>query len=221
MIAVRLFMDRFAPDEVAGVIGDLPREFVITLGFIEGLAIAASVGLLVALLAVVFEWPREDTKPRGARWAASAFAIACFGFIVAFEGGWRRQMWILVPLLLMSLAAGAVGAAALARAGQAERGQRYCGFLCGLAVTAVGIPLCVMFGPVVGFPDARVCLRESAEPLTGSLVADTNDRVVLLRQPQVERAEDAGRTVDSVPADLVARLDFGDLSGLPDCQAPR
>ena len=221
VIAVRLFMDKFAPDEVAGVIGELPREFVITLGFIEGLAIAASVGLLLALLAVLAEWPSKTTKPAAAGWSAALFAVACFIFIIVFEGGWRRQMWILVPLLLMSLAAGAAGAAALARAGQAERSERSRGALCFLVVTAVGIPLCVMFGPIVGFPDARVCLRDSEEPLTGSLVADTPDSVVLLRQPQAQREEATLRTVDTVPSDLVARLDFGDLSGLPDCTPPR
>jgi hypothetical protein len=118
---------------------------------------------------------------------------------------------------MMSLAFRFAGAAALARAGQANRTRRYCGLLCGVAVTAVGIPLCVMFGPIVGFPDARVCLRDSGEPLTGSLVADTDDGVVLLRQPEARREADTGRTVDSIPADLIGRLDFGDLNGLPDC----
>jgi hypothetical protein len=77
-----------------------------------------------------------------------------------------------------------------------------------------------MFGPIVGFPDARVCLQERSEPLTGSLVADTPRGVVLLRQPQAEREEADIRTVDTVPADLIARLDFGDLDGLPACEGP-
>jgi hypothetical protein len=142
VISVRLFMDKFAPDEVASVIGELPREFVITLGFIEGLAIAASVGLLLALVAVLAEWPSPNTTPKAARASAIAFAVACFVFIVVFEHGWRRQMWILVPLLLLSLAAGAVGASALARAGKAERSERSRGALCFIVVTAIGIPLC-------------------------------------------------------------------------------
>jgi hypothetical protein len=219
VIAVRLFADKYGPDEVAGVIGELPREFVITLGFIEGLAVAASVGLILGLLASWEHAPRRWLTLKTIRVAATLFSFGCFVFIAfVFEGGWRAELWALVPPLVLSLAAGAVGAGVVSRAVDQEKSARCVGFLVGVSVMAIGMPLCVMFGPIVGFPDARVCLRGSDKPLTGSLVADTADSVVLLRRPESLREDETDRTVDTIPSDLVARLDFGDIDVLPPCE---
>jgi len=152
--------------------------------------------------------------------------------------GWPPPLvgWaIFLPPLVLSWAAGAIAARPVSRAAKvahdasvfnspdAIKSSRDLGFRVAVAVTAIGMPLCVMFGPIVGFPDARVCLRGSDKPLTGSLVADTKESVVLLRRPEAQREDDTKRTVDSIPADLVSRLDFGDVEDLdpplPDCQA--
>jgi hypothetical protein len=235
VIAVRLFVDKYWPDEVAGVIGELPREFVITLGFIEGLAVAVSVGVVVGLVAAGWDWLQTKLTFNTARYSAWIFALGCYLFMFGHEG-WRPvTLAIFLPSFLLSVAAGSVAAHSVSRAatvsstasdlGTADSNKRSrdLGFRVAVAVTAIGMPLCVMFGPIVGFPDARVCVRGSDKPLTGSLVADTKESVVLLRRPEADREDDSDRTVDTIPADLVARLDFGDIKdvvpGLPPCDA--
>jgi hypothetical protein len=53
-----------------------------------------------------------------------------------------------------------------------------------------------------------------------SLVVDGDDRVVLIRQSKDEREQTTARTIDSIPTDLVARLDYDDLAELGPCDAP-
>jgi hypothetical protein len=224
VIAVRMFVEKFNPDEVAAVIGELPRETVITLGFIEGVAVAAAVGLLLGSLASANDWPHDNSSEKAIRRLGVTFALLCFVFIVGFLFVDDRDpnLWILIlPVpVLMSWAAAHLGARRMVNAAKRGAGAHLKGAITGAVVTAIGIPLCVMFGPIVGFPDARVCLREGDAPLTGSLIADTGDRIILIRQPDAQRRMDSDRTVDSIPADLVGRLDYGDTAGLPDCPVP-
>ncbi len=221
VIATRLFVDRFTPDEVVGVIGELPKTFVTTLGFVEGFGVALAIGVFLGTLAGGFQWPKRVTPP----WRPVAlfwlFALVCFGVVVENEGEWREGMWILVPSLLLSAAIAYVGVKTLlgSRAVRSRRVLNRAGAAAAL-VTAVGIPLCVMCGPIVGFPSARVCLRTTATPLTGSLVVDGDDRVVLIRQSKHEREQTTARTIDSIPTDLVARLDYGDVAELGPCDEP-
>lgn len=46
VLALRLMFDNFRLDAVVNLIGQLPREFVITAGFVEAVAPALVVGLL-------------------------------------------------------------------------------------------------------------------------------------------------------------------------------
>ena len=221
VIATRLFVDRFEPDEVVGVIGELPKTFVTTLGFVEGFGVALAIGLVLGALAAAFKWPKAATpagRPLALFWL---FALGCFVYVVVQEDEWRTGMWILMPSLLLSIAIAYVGVKTLlsSNAVDSTRVLNRAGAAAAL-VTAVGIPLCVMCGPIVGFPSARVCLQTTATPLTGSLVVDGDDRVVLIRQSKEEREQTTSRTIDSIPTDLVARLDYGDLAELAPCDAP-
>ena len=47
--ALRLVFDGFSLEAIVGLIGQLPRETVITAGFVEGLGPAVLVGIVVAL----------------------------------------------------------------------------------------------------------------------------------------------------------------------------
>src|SRR5215207_3240028 len=91
VVAVRLFVEKFKPDEVAAVIGELPRETVITLGFIEGVSVAAAFGLLLGSLAAANDWPRESSSEEKRRRLEQkirrlgvTFAVVCFAIIVGF-----------------------------------------------------------------------------------------------------------------------------------------
>ena len=199
VVAVRL-RRQVAPDQVVGVIGELSRETMITLGFIEGFSVAAAVGLLFGLATAIINRPWKRVRASMIYVPMWIFAAGCFAFIVYHLDGWRAELWILVPLVVMLWAAAILGGRLLAAAAKKSRRCRSRPGLTAVVVIAVGIPLCVMFGPIVGFPDARVCLRTTSEPLTGSLIADTVDRVVLIRQTVDEREASNDRTIDSVPS---------------------
>jgi hypothetical protein len=211
VIATRLFADNFAPDEVVGVIGELPKTVAVTLGFIEGIGVALALAILTAAVFAAFDWPRTDTHALVAIVLVWLFGLGCLIYPIA-KLGWSQGMWILVPLWPLAGIIGTFGMPVVCAA--TTRLDR---FLAGaVVITAVGIPLCVMWGPIVGFPSARVCLRDDPE-LTGSLVANTKDRVVLIRQTKADRKTTDDRTIDTIPGDTVARVDYGDLGGLPPC----
>jgi hypothetical protein len=203
-------------------------NFLVTTGFLEALGIPLSIGLVAAPFAVMNDWPK--TTPAGqaveSRWDPwwLVLALTVGGFVpfvlvvVAVDGGWRKELWFLMPLLIATWAALLGGMRSIREAGEGKRHRRAGAVVVGLVVSIVTAPIVIGFAPVLGFPDARVCIRDSDPELEGGLVADTSDRVVLIRLTEGQRGAQGGRTIDSIPADLLERVDSGTLDDLPGCE---
>jgi hypothetical protein len=245
VIALRMIFDRFTLEETVGLIGQLPREFVVTAGFVEVVGISALVGLVAGLVLAAFNRPRRaqsdderwpkltDQRFRMPTWF---WLIGLAVVLVAPSAAWLALASDLEPLpSIVAIVAAALpsygvvclGWYGLRRVGmtakadgetqtsgevKGSRGQR--ALLGGAIWAGMTVPGVVVFLSLVGFEPARVCLRGSGQELTGRLVANTGEQVLLLRrEDNPER-----RSVVTVPGDRVERLDYGgNLGDLPSC----
>jgi hypothetical protein len=244
VIALRMIFDRFTLEETVGLIGQLPREFVVTAGFVEVVGVSALVGLIAGLLLAAFgkpdrdtsndeRWPRLTDQPLGHRGPPTWFWLVGLALLfVAPSVAWLVLASDLEPLAsvvaivaaaLPSYGAVCLGWYGLRQVGMTPRsgGQRSLGqraLLGGVVWAGMTVPGVLVFLSLVGFEPARVCIRGSDQALTGRLVANTGDQLLLLRRedhPEV-------RSVVTVPGDRVERLDYGgDLADLPSCREIR
>jgi hypothetical protein len=264
VIALRMIFDRFTLEETVGLIGQLPREFVVTAGFVEVVGISALVGLVAGLVLAAFNRPKR-VQSKDKRWPKLTdqrllrmptwfWLIGLAVVLVAPSAAWLALASDLKPLpSVVAIVAAAlpsygvvclgwyglrrVGMTAKAdgekertdadgekqstdadgetqRSGEVKgsRGQR--ALLGGAIWAGMTVPGVVVFLSLVGFEPARVCIRGSGQELTGRLVANTGEQVLLLRRED----DPETRSVVTVPGDRVERLDYGgNLGDLPSC----
>lgn len=246
VIALRMIFDRFTLEETVGLIGQLPREFVVTAGFVEVVGISALVGLVAGLVLAAFDRPRR-VQSDDERWPKLTdqqflgmptwfLLIGLAVVLVAPSAAWLALASDLKPLpSVVAIVAAAlpsygvvclgwyglrrIGMTAKAdgekqRSGEVKgsRGQR--ALLGGAIWAGMTVPGVVVFLSLVGFEPARVCIRGSGQELTGRLVANTGEQVLLLRRED----DPETRSVVTVPGDRVERLDYGgNLGDLPSC----
>jgi hypothetical protein len=81
----------------------------------------------------------------------------------------------------------------------------------GLVWTGMALVPAVVFAGGVEFERARICVSGKATPITGFLIADTKDRVLLgINKGDSER-------VSSFPSRVVRHVQYGDLPASLDC----
>jgi hypothetical protein len=242
VIALRMIFDRFTLEETVGLIGQLPREFVVTAGFVEVIGVSALVGLIAGLVLAAFNRPNRDrrgseTWPNLTDKAFGPAPTWLLLIVLALLFAAPSVLWLVLAGDLKPLASVvAIVAAALPSygavclgwyglrqvgmtpesGGKRSRGQR--ALVGGVVWAGMTVPGVLVFLSLVGFEPARVCIRGSDQELSGRLVANTGEQVLLLRRedhPEV-------RSVVTVPGDRVERLDYGgDLADLPSCREIR
>lgn len=224
VIGLRLLLDRFSLQESVGVIAELPREFVVTAGLVEALAAAALVGVIAALIAIIINRPDENDCNKEI-WdppiLVITFAVITLGipYVVGFIVLGDRMpeaLWLL-PAPVLTFCSLCAGWYLLRRAGGLVRYRMSRAALAGLVWTGIAVTPGIVAASFLGFEDARICIRDGGGQLTGGLIASSDSRVLLIRLEEAERTDDTPRTVDSIPADRVERLDHGDITGLPPC----
>jgi hypothetical protein len=216
VLALRLLFDNFGLDAVVNLIGQLPREFVITAGFVEAVAPSLLVGLVATILFAAWGGPRRrrhsDRLDRGPKWLLILLALAGMSLLMvspalalAIHRGetWEtRAALAAIPITLLFVLPGwwtirQVGKTRWLRFPKAVAG--------GLLWSGMALVPAVVFAGGVQFESARICVIGKAAPVRGFLIADTRDRVLV--------GHNVGdvETISSFPTRVVQQLQYGDI----------
>ncbi|HEX6152486.1 MAG TPA: hypothetical protein VFZ19_03090 [Solirubrobacterales bacterium] len=224
VIALRLLFDHFAFSEVVTTIGQLPRAPVVATALVNVIGPALTLGLVMGLfhgvtggLRLSEKYPKPGRSPRW--WEAlvallPALIVTLPGLWVAHrhEGPAPVGRWIIAALLLAPILLAAwylrprIAASGWSRVGRSAA--------VGAAWAVIALIPMVLVSSALPFERAQVCVSGIAEPVTGKLIGESDDRILL--------EEQFGREVGviALPADQVTLSEYGDLSSSFACPAP-
>jgi hypothetical protein len=229
VIALRMLFDHFGVNSAVTIIGQLPREVVVTTAMLDVIAPSAVVGLVVLTVAGVgqqvdlfrLDRPgaassdvsssgRDTPRSKGAWIALAVFACVLMApaiIEVLITVGFPPTFWIGV-LLLFALVLTFV-AAGLSWDLIQERPARWSAPVVVLAaaglMTSVAMVPAAMFAAALPFESAQLCLSGNQVPESGLLIGEGGGRVLLEQQLGREAS------IVTVPADQVTKSEFGDL----------
>jgi hypothetical protein len=222
VIALRLFFEGFEPGSVAAIIGQLPRELVVTTALLDvGLA-AVFTGLLAVLAAAVY------AAVRGTAPADSDNGLGTAGLLVVVTAlllvpaivaailthGWT--WWLLTGVFGFALAYLVVFACwreAKRAGGRTWPPALRIAAIGGLGALVAVIPA-VMFAAALDFEGAQVCTTTSLSPEKGELIGEGGGSVLL----EIDFSHE--ESIVSLPSDEVTRSEYGDLSSTFTCPPP-
>ena len=224
VLVLRLVTDGYRAEQAVAVIGELPRERVVSLGFVEVVASAAIVGIVAAVIAAAFNLPSHHRDERSLRQPRVLLPLLCLASVlttvvvllifVVSEEEWRPRFWLnilAIPFTFFTLMA-AWRALRLAGGGLEHRASRV--ILVGFVFTVVAIPATLFAAAVARFEEVRLCVVGYDDARTGRLIALTKDSAVMLRDDAKAREY---RTIVSFPGDKITRSDIGDTAELSAC----
>jgi hypothetical protein len=199
-LAIQLYLARLPS---RAVVAQLPRELVISVGLahivLPTLAVAAVYAAIRALRGtaapprhLVDEWkdgtPSRERLRSGSVLCAAAWAglVTALGVVVADEVRWLSSGLFVLPGVAFALT-GLVALVALKL--RATLAQSYPDpirwntlrptILMTLVVALAALPAAIVFAGTYPLFDAKVCLTGTADPVTGSLIGETSDRVYI------------------------------------------
>ncbi|HEX3239879.1 MAG TPA: hypothetical protein VHR18_07070 [Solirubrobacterales bacterium] len=226
VIALRLFFDSFSINTVVTVVGQLPRELVISTAMVDVLLPAATVGLAFGLLAafVVGIWgnpiKQAPTSGQVSRWAILVLAVITLALVAPAI---LHALWTDGPTLsILTATIGVLVTFAVAYAGWHElrvvatSGWSTIGSMCLVAAIAAAVALtpAVMFAASLSFEQAHVCTQSSQVPEGGSLIGEGGGLVLLGQEFGKETS------VVTLPSEQVTKTEYGDLSSTFSCPGP-
>jgi hypothetical protein len=236
VIALRLLFDGFSAGTVVTLIGQLPRELVITTAMLEVIGLAAIVGIAMALCFGGWDGPRErrrvtdpalarDTdkltaKPRrGLTFAFMILVSLAFtvpAFVQATDAGGAARTARLTAVgfgLLVTFALVAAGWFLIRRLARKDWSRLPKAVAAGGIWAAMAVVPALMFAGLLDFENAQACTTGSATPVRGVLVGETPEHLLLATDVDDEES------VLSLPVDGVTKSEYGDLTEFL-CEAP-
>jgi hypothetical protein len=229
VISLRLLFDHFSVQGAVTVVGQLPRESVITMALLNVIGPAAALGLLAAIVYGLLGRPRgregdDDLRAGRKRHVAGLFLffalVAILGALPALDEAFKAED--VSPLLLPGIYAvvvtfgiTAAGWFWLRRVGGNESWSRI-----GKALVAGGVWTVIALVPMLmlagakPFEQAQVCTTTDLQPTKGRLIGESSTRVFI----EEEFGEEAA--VLMLPADQVTKSETGDLSSTFVCPLP-
>lgn len=220
VIALRLLFDHFALNTVVVILGQLPREPVISTALLNVIGPAMAVGLLAALVYGVLDRPRRrawhsDELNQGPHWIRTLVFIALISValtVPAILQAWRTDGF---SLLLLTSAIGIAVTFGLAASGwflirligRRTRWYRLTKAAAAGAVwAAIALTPAVMLASSLPFEKAQICTSVSQVPETGLFIGEGSGRILLEQQLGGEAS------VVSLPADKMTKGEYGDLT---------
>ncbi len=220
VIALRMLFDAFSLNSAVTIVGQLPRELVISTAMLNVLLPAATVGLAFGLIAalVVGLWGSPLSTSSGTSISGRIGRKAIFLIVLvtlalvapAIVHAYQTDGWS--PGLLTSLA-GIVATFAAAYAGW--YGLRYVATAglptgakfgaAGLIAATVALTPAVMFASSLSFENAQVCVAGDAAPVKGKLIGEGGGQVLI----EQHFGRESG--VISLPSDKVTKTEYGDI----------
>jgi hypothetical protein len=225
VIALRMLFDHFSLGSTVTIVGQLPRELVVTTAMLDVLLPAFVLGLLVAL-ATVFVYlvrglpSRTTGRPRLGRLegvllvvVAAALVSPAIANVIADQGLTATLLTSLLGLVVtaVTVLAAWFGFRAVARGDWPLAGKL---LAAGGMGAAVALTPAVMFAASLDFEQALVCTTASQIPEKGELIGEGGGKVLLENEFGTEAS------VLSLSADGVTKTEFGDLSSIFACPPP-
>jgi hypothetical protein len=238
VIALRLLYSGFAPGAVATIVGQLPRQLVVTTALLEVALPAAVLGLVFVVV--------TGLRPL---WKLLAWVRLCLGWALGKVGaGGLLEKLVLATesICLLLLAVILVLPAALNT--QGDWGPwvlGLSGFLLTYIFVSLGWPLvrefdlrvevtspilravsvfaffavialvpATVYASSLQFETAQVCTTTSEELIEGRLIGEGGGQVML------EKAKAGEQWVVNLPTGEVTKSEYGDISGRNACKAP-
>jgi hypothetical protein len=225
VLALRMLFDHFSLGSTVTIVGQLPREVVVTTAMLDVLLPAFAVGLLVGLAAVfvhlVSGLPSQDTeRPRLSR--REGVSLVGLSLVLVAPAVWNVVSREGVTRLLLTSFLGLVVTAVVALAAWFVIRAVACGdwqlapklLAIGGVAGTVALTPAVMFAASLDFEQALVCTTASQVPEKGQLIGEGGGRVLLENEFGTEAS------VLSLSADAVTKTEFGDLSSVFACPPP-
>jgi hypothetical protein len=225
VIALRMLFDHFSFASVVTIVGQLPRELVVTTAMLDVLLPAFILGLVVAL-ATVFVYlvkglpSRMTERPRLSRLegvllvgVAVVLVLPAIANVVVDRGLTTALLTSLLGLMVTAVAVLAAwfGFRAVARGDWPLTGKLLAAGGMGAAVALTPV---VMFAASLDFEQALVCTTASQIPEKGQLIGEGGGKVLLENEFGTEAS------VLSLSTDGVTKTEFGDLSSTFACPPP-
>jgi hypothetical protein len=209
VIALRMIFDRFTLEETVGLIGQLPREFVVTAGFVEVIGISGLIGLIAGLGLAAFGkpmrdkhygeelWPNLRHQPplKAPRWvwliapAVVAVAPAAVLELLESEASTLVAGVVIVIGLVVSYGAGALGWLQMRRLGR--EGRAFRASVGGLIWAVMLAPGVIAFDCLGGFGGTAVTSWIAAAAGV-TVVAGLVALVLLANRPRRDVGADEG-----------------------------
>lgn len=225
VIALRLLFDSFALNEIVAILGQLPRELVITTAMLDVLMPAAAAGLVVGLIAAVWADLRGIRLPaRSARVGVGGYVLLVAVTIVLVAPAIVHALQTDGPTLslassvigflatLLAAYAGWYGLRAAANAPSWQPGPKL--LAAAGIVAAIAVIPALMFAASLAFPQAQACVSDSPAAVQGLLVGEGGGRVLL----EQHEGHEAG--IIALPSDHVTKTEYGDLATSFVCPLP-
>ncbi len=236
VIALRLLFDGFSAGSMVTLLGQLPRELVITTAMLEVIGLAVIVGVLAALCYGALNGPRERRNEKDGRAVTDSKELHKLDLLNSQPR--KKRTYLLLVLIALALTGPALFVA-LDLVEQSKTDRLIAvgfSFLVTLALVASGWFLlrrlarkkkwlrlpkaaaagglwaamalvpALMFAGLLEFEDAQVCTAGSFAPVEGVLVGETPDHLLLATDFEDEES------VLSLPADRVTKSEYGDLT---------
>ncbi len=221
VITLRLFFDGFEPGSVATIIGQLPRELVVTTAMLDVGLPAAAVGvgmtIVAAILAAIRLTPADENNGRSGILTMIVLSVllvvpAIVAAAVADEVS-PKLFWALVPIAITA----AIACAAWREVKRVANRETWSVTLRLAAIGALGgvvalVPA-VAFAAALDFEHVQVCISSSSAPEKGLLIGEGGGHVLLESRFVHEES------VISLPSDNVTKSEYGDLSSVFVCPA--
>lgn len=225
VIALRLLFDSFSLNEIVIILGQLPRELVISTAMLDVLLLAATVGLVVGLVVAVLADVKKGISLRDSaqaiRWWEGVVLVLVTAALVAPAALHARQneapglAWASIAIgAVATLLAAYAGWYALRKVGHArwEPGLKL--IAAGGLIAAVALIPALLSAGSLRFPHAQVCVSDSPVAVRGLLIGEGGGRVLL----EQHQASEAG--IIALPSDHVTKTEYGDLTSSFVCPLP-
>jgi hypothetical protein len=227
VVALRLLFEGFTASTVVAVLGQLPREVIVSTALLEVLGPAAVVGVVATLAYGARNRPlprqggddRLDRGPHPERTILLlifiSIALTIPSVLTAIDSNGFSPLLLTSFLgLCVTFGTAAAGWFLIRRTGRKAWYRLTRALAAGAIWAGMAVTPAVMLASAVKFADAQVCTSDSPVPQTGALIGETGDHVLL--------ATDFGseESILSLPADHVTKNEYGDLEFNFVCPAP-
>lgn len=236
IIALRLLFEGFSAASVVTLLGQLPRELVMSTALLEAFGPAVIVGIAAALVYGALDRPqprpvaegktpeeadRLTSQPRRTRTFVVLILIST-GMMIpalmqALEASGLSEVLLVGAVLfalLVTFSLAAAGWYLIRRTGRKGLSRLPAAAAAGTIWAAMAVIPAVMFSGAVEFEETQACIAGSATAVSGLLVGETSQHLLLATDFEDEES------VLSLPADQVTKSEYGDLSSEFICSPP-